>query len=757
VGYDGVSLRAEYYSPDGRWFPLRLNGIAVEDDFPSADTLARGVRADGTVVEAPSQLDAGALSAVLHQLKTVYRGIPALKSGRRPIDFTVALLTLRLLVERKREWGSWAEQPSLAPDAPTLDHQVAERFRVLVVRCMESQPLRESYGSIFKFSEYDEAESEIAFDFEAVLKAIATGRGFFSRIFELIDTLPTLHGADIDIFGEVYQTIGEDAVKRAFGEYFTPRHIISGVLPVLFARASADSYEAFKGKRFVDITCGTGGFLTGTLRYVRQAFSLDREEVTAFASESFYGYDLSASNASRARVNMYFAGDGFSVIQGGVNSLNRDDPKGPHDLKFDFLLTNPPYGSSSENRLLHERFLARAAQVLKESTGWGVVVMPAGSLENPRSATARLELLKNAQVTDVIALPRHAFAPYTVQRTAILVFRKRPTPVAAVTWDELLGHIGIEKVSMFIVDNDGFANSDKRFPTRRKAPDGSWVHDDLSPWTDVYGARKHSKIFTALINETAPDGDGNRQYGRYSLSELRKMMASWGADRGSGVELLPDSFLRPPAPGMSMEDFITRGTDLLHQVSQSCPRPISGDLAHLLASPIVLADSEQEPRRIDAMFEFHKGDTNLTEAAIYTAYDPVGIPVYGGGASLPAHHIRRDAKTSKNKAVTIFSAPAIVLSLDGSSGSMQIVETGDFACNHHAAVLNPLTADLNLYVIAQQAEGRLRALASNRESSATLTKGTVNSLTISVPQGNAVSKQIGDMRKKLTNLRFMLT
>jgi hypothetical protein len=457
---------------------------------------------------------------------------------------------------------------------------------------------------------------------------------------------------------------------------------------------------------------------------------------------------------------MYFAGDGFSVIQGGVNSLNPDDPKGPHDRKFDYLQTNPPYGSSpSESRLLHEGFLARAVEVLKKSTGWGLIVIPTGTLENPRSSKTRFEFLKNSQVTDVIALPRHAFAPYTMQRTAILIFRKRPTPVTATTWDELVAHIGTEKVSMFIVEHDGFANSDKRFPTRRKAPDGSWVHDDLSPWTDKTGESKPSKLYNALINETAPSGasSASSQYGRYSLVELRQMMAAWGADRGSGMELLPDSFLRPPSPSIPLGEFITHSTNLLQRVSQGSPTPISGELNNLLSSPIAFAENEQESRRIDNLFKVKKGVPNLTEAAIYTAYDPDGIPVYGGGASLPAYRIRRDARTSNDREVTIFSAPAIVLSVDGSSGSMQVVETGDFACNHHAAVLTPLKAGLNLYMIAQQAEAGLKALASNRESSATLTKGTVNSFTISVPKDSAVAEQIGDMRKKLANLRFMLS
>lgn len=758
AGYDGRYLKVAYLAPTGKWLPLRIDGKAIENDFPDSSALLRGVRSDGEIVEPADRLNASDLRAVLSQLKTVYRGVPALASGRRPIDFTIALLTLRMIVERRRYWGTWAEQPSQIADEPTLDARVKERFEQLARRVLQSDELYASYGSIFKFTETDDASNEVAFDFEATLKQIPTGRGYFERLFELVGSLPMLHGADIDIFGEVYQAIGDDSVRRAFGEYFTGRHIIAGIVPAFLNRAGVVVFDDIADKRIADVACGTGGFLTESLRYAKAQFDLGEEELKSFAQSSFFGYDLSVSNASRARVNMYFAGDGFSVINGGVDSLNPRDPRGARNRQFHFILTNPPYGSSSEHRSIHEAFLDRIVDLLVPG-GWALVVLPVGTLENPRSSQVRLNLLRRASVTDVIALPKHAFAPYTMQRTATIFIRRRPKDLTVTNWDELVKRIGDERINMFRVDNDGFANSEKRYPTRRRLPSGQWVHDDLSPWVDSTGNVHPGAVYSALINDQAPAHSGG--YGRFSIEELHKVMKTWGADRGSGVELLPDAFLREKSEGQWHEEFLNRATDLtkdLRALKRTSGPTFLERMKEALESPLLFPDGTTEVKMLSDLFSIRKGDTALTEVSIYESYDPDGIPVYGGGAALPTHTIARDSLRGNGKAITVFSGPAIVLSVDGSSGSMRVIEKGDFACNHHAAVLVPKSKKLPLHLIVQQAESRLKALASNQTASASLTLGVINSMQVTLPkpEERALADKVNKARAKLSEIRSAL-
>jgi type I restriction enzyme M protein len=236
AGYNGKQLLLSYYTNDSKWVPIKENGVEVIDQFPIAQYLINGITAQGVFSAVNGSATANDLNNLLPKLKTAYRIIPVLASGRTPIDFTIALLTLRMLVELNPVWGTWSEQPRFAAGSKSDDHGIGERLEVLANRILGEPALRSRYGDIFEFHEKSDT-LEIAFNFIEVLSKIEKGAGHFDNIFGLVDSLPPLEGADFDIFGEVYQSIGDEATKKALGEFFTGRHIISSIIPVLFCRA----------------------------------------------------------------------------------------------------------------------------------------------------------------------------------------------------------------------------------------------------------------------------------------------------------------------------------------------------------------------------------------------------------------------------------------------------------------------------------------------------------------------------------------
>ena len=464
---------------------------------------------------------------------------------------------------------------------------------------------------------------------------------------------------------------------------------------------------------------------------------------------------------------MYFAGDGFSTITGGVDSLRPEPLENQPRCGFDLMLANPPYGQR-----LEERFLSRILELLRPD-GWGIVVLPTGVLENPRSSGARLKLFKLAKVTDVIALPPHAFAPYTKQRTAIVLFQKRATELAGQTWKDLVAEISTEEVAMFIVDNDGFANSDKRYETPLKASTGEWLHDDLKPW--IYagkgkrlGSKQDSKLIAALVKKTPPknpvDEFGSplgKKYGVFTLKRLFSLAQQGGTGDDRGIALLPDNALRPPRLTMSLEEFKAKCTQIQALAAGTITRDFTGPtlselIREAMAYPIT-GSSSSEQKKVEQIFNYKKGDPALTEAIIYAQQDSKGLPVYGGGESLPQFKIKRNSKTKDGVAVTIHKAPALIVAMDGSSGSVRVIESGEFICNHHACVLTA-KADVavNLYAVAQQLEGGLRSAASNKDGSATLTRPAVEGFKVALPKNEAEELEIALARKQLAELRDRL-
>jgi hypothetical protein len=466
---------------------------------------------------------------------------------------------------------------------------------------------------------------------------------------------------------------------------------------------------------------------------------------------------------------MYFAGDGFSVIQGGVDSLSKTSPlPSAGDDRFEFILTNPPYGSSSQYQRLEEAFLDKMLTSLKPGAGWGLIVVPTGTLENPRSSGVRFNLLKQARVTDVISLPSHAFAPYTQQRTGIIIFEKRNEPISSDNWDDLLDTIQHEEISMFIVDNDGYANSDQRYETSRNNPDGEWLHNDLRPWINSKtGKLIQGKLFRALINKSAPNHATNEfgvplgeKYGCQSIADLYTVQRNRGADKSEGIEFLPDTYLRPEFTFMTFDDF-KHEVELVEKASKSKTIKNSGThsirakVKRLLSTRISLQSTSIGV--VDDLFDVKKGDQGLTEEVIYGYFDENGMPVYGGGESPPKYFVQCDLITKNGNAVTIHRGPAIIVSMDGSSGSVRVVSKGEFVCNHHAAVLRlKKGVKLDLNFVAQQIEGGLRSLASNKKGSATLTKPSLEGFSFQLPLGGTEMKDIGKLRKTLSILNEKL-
>lgn len=759
AGFNGEELSLSYFTNEGSWTQLKANGNVIKDCFPIADFLINGISNEGILTASSGASTVKDLRAALWDLKTLYRTIPPLApGGRTPIEFTVALLTIRLIVEQHPDWGTWAEQPSLAPGSPGREDKIEERFLILTNRILSNPDLKDRYGNILEFRE-KEGSNEVSFDFKETLRKIPKNKNHFTDIFKIIDSLPPLLHADFDIFGEVYQNIGDEATKKALGEFFTGRHIISGVLPVFFDRIGWErSFQKVASSKIADIACGTGGFLTEILRLVRRIHNPEPDELRRFAQQSFYGFDLGYTNAARARVNMYFAGDGFSVITGGVDSLDdRFIRNHVTDGGFDAILTNPPYGNSSYGRY-EEAFLSRVVEALKPGEGWGLIVLPTGILENPRSQKARFGLLKNAKVTDIIALPKHAFAPYTQQRTAIVIFNKRRSPVSVSDndWSDLLRVVGNERISMYIVDNDGYANSDKRYPTDRKDSTGKWLHNDLQDWFDLEGLQQPGDVYNALVNEIEST-DKVDEFGvplkpKYGVFRARDLYFQDG-----GIVLLPDVFLRRGINPISIQSYYNKCENILNFIRRPgesvLAKPLLEELEGVLTSPVTYdAETLTIACKLPELFAIKKGDTGLTEEIIYRYFDVDGFPVYGGGTG-SRFKIMRSARTANNKPVTVFSGPAIIISMDGTSGSMRVIEDGDFCLNHHGSVLAPVDPSIDLHWFVQQHEQYLKALASNQGSSATLTMEKLKDFCVKVPIPKEIRQRIGAFRRDLILLK----
>lgn len=441
---------------------------------------------------------------IINKLKTLYRQIPEIQNNDDlSINFTVSFIALKMIMEKQKK--SWENINNPDDIKKEIENIVGKKA---------SKQLKEKYEDIFVMIDKDE---NIKFNFGNIVDTIdvrENGEGISpekSVLMDIHNNLKIIPEKDlsIDLFGEVYECLASKKTKSSLGEYFTRRHIIQAIVRMFFSEDDIQNIVEYK-KTIGDPACGTGGFLTESFKYIKEYCEKEHPglDLTGLASEIMIGYDINANNIGRTRINMTLAGDGFSDIQ-RFNTLSTpfysEDNKPSLRKDIDYILTNVPYGKgdialnnpnssdefykSNNNKRLELNFVIKIIEMLKKG-GRASIIVPEGLLEAPTLASFREYMLKQCKLTTIISLPKFAFAPYTKWKTYVIFIEKRNQPLNNI--EQLIAKN--ERTWCYIVDNDGYANSDKRFPTALKDSKGKWLHDELQSYIDSDGIMQSSKI-----------------------------------------------------------------------------------------------------------------------------------------------------------------------------------------------------------------------------------------------------------------------
>ncbi len=446
-----------------------------------------------------------ALKKILGELNEVYRDMVFDDSNK--IDFTIGLITLKMAEEKYKN-----AELNQKINGGISRLYISKWWKDLDTKTIKTSLdgyINQLKGAI-EFQDFADSIENV----QNIVNQSANNDNKIIEIYNIINKIGNLHDAKFDIFGTIYEEYATESEKKKFGEYFTRRNYTNVLCRLLFA--NTHTFDPAHKITVLDPTCGTGGFLTESFRVLKSKYVATKtytpEAENYLRRHCLFGTDIRPENVARTKLNMFMVGDGHSNIK-RCDSLNYDDFLRQFEGKdkFDFIVANPPYGGGGEMPLVRKSangssqtnllpltdvintdrkeliFLFRIIDLLKKN-GTACVVIPDGILENDMLAVAREELLKQAEFKAVISLPTHAFAPYTLEKTFAIVIKKRPEPVLD------LQDVKDEKTWMYVIDHDGYANSNKRFPTRHKGKDGKWLHDELSTWFDSTGKEQKSVL-----------------------------------------------------------------------------------------------------------------------------------------------------------------------------------------------------------------------------------------------------------------------
>jgi type I restriction enzyme M protein len=133
------------------------------------------------------------------------------------------------------------------------------------------------------------------------------------------------------VFEELIRKFAEISNETA-GEHFTPREVIRLMVNLLFIEDDAVLSKPGVVRTIYDPTAGTGGMLSIAGEYL--------EEHNPEARLSMFGQELNDESYAICKADMLIKGQDVANIVAG-NTLSDDGH--PH-RKFDYMLSNPPFG-----------------------------------------------------------------------------------------------------------------------------------------------------------------------------------------------------------------------------------------------------------------------------------------------------------------------------------------------------------------------------------------------------------------------------
>jgi type I restriction enzyme M protein len=194
------------------------------------------------------------------------------------------------------------------------------------------------------------------------------------KLYLLIDKFTEfdLHPNKVDnhMMGSLYEELlrkFSEISNEESGDHFTPRDIVKLLVSLVFGGDKENLKGEGKLRSLYDPCCGTGGMLTIGKEWIK-------ENINKNLKIEMYGQELNDVTYAICKSDFLMSDENPENIKGPSSSLSNDQYA---DRKFDYMITNPPFGVSWKSE---ENFINQEAKDMKGRFSIGVPRVSDGSL-----------------------------------------------------------------------------------------------------------------------------------------------------------------------------------------------------------------------------------------------------------------------------------------------------------------------------------------------------------------------------------------
>jgi type I restriction enzyme M protein len=315
----------------------------------------------------------------------------------REQEWELTIKRYRSPIPEELRWRNWAANSEGLTGDKLLDFVNNKLFTTLKALSSDTSPRHRVIHDVF----------------EDAYQYMKNGTLLRQVINKINESLDFNRSEDRHIFGDLYEQILKDLQSAGnAGEYYTPRAVTQFMV---------DMVNPQLGEKVLDPACGTGGFLTCSIKHLRkQVKTPDEEELL---QRSVLGIEKKPLPHLLCVTNMLLHGIDVPTNVRHDNTLSRPLASYTPKDRVDCIVTNPPFGGMEEDgietnfpqkfrtRETADLFLVLILTLLKDG-GRGAIVLP------------KEKLLTECNLHTIVRLPNGVFSPYTGIKTNLLFFTK---------------------------------------------------------------------------------------------------------------------------------------------------------------------------------------------------------------------------------------------------------------------------------------------------------------------------------------------